>query len=183
MSDRDMILRSDVRAKMTGSYLSHQALNAIPAVQVGVKPLEWQALDNGTCWSKPTLSGIIYHATQEGWCLRNGALTHADGIEAAKSAAQANYEARIRSALTVQPAPVPELRDRMEELLHAVMWAYDRITVERITINELAATAHELENVLLHKPSHAATYDPPNFMTSPARKVLSRAALTKLDSK
>lgn len=106
-----------------------------------------------------------------------------------------DYERRLAKMKPPQPAPaqqdevaalvadVQALRDRMAELLRAVIWAYDRITVERITLTELAATAHELEQVMLRKPSHAATYDPTDFMTSPARKVLSRAALAALEGR
>ena len=69
---------------------------------VGIKPLEWVTLDNGTAWSKSTPIGLFYHATHDGWMLRNGSLNPTDGVEAAKAFAQADYETRIRAALSAE---------------------------------------------------------------------------------
>jgi hypothetical protein len=67
-----------------------------------VTPLEWRTLDNGDAWSKITPVGLMYHATDHGWQHRNGDLNGTAGIEAAKEAAQGDYNARIRAAITVK---------------------------------------------------------------------------------
>lgn len=70
-----------------------------PAVAgVEVKPLEWSHYDNGTAWAVSTC-GLAYQTAQDGWRHHNGTYNAADGIEAAKAAAQADYERRIRSSL------------------------------------------------------------------------------------
>lgn len=125
MSDKDLILRGDVRAKMGGSYISHQALNAIPAVQVGVKQLEWRQIDEMTVKADAfgCASFYVIRGATGDWEViapRGGSLLHyEDGMEtqaAAKRWAQSDYEARIRSALTVQLAPVqaPEVAALVE---------------------------------------------------------------------
>lgn len=71
-----------------------------PAPEVVVKPLEWLEMDDGTFWSVPTMVGLRYHISGQGWCFRNGDMNHiSGGIEASASAAQADYTARILSAL------------------------------------------------------------------------------------
>lgn len=69
-----------------------------------VTPLEWRMLDNGTAWSKMTAVGLMYQATDHGWMHRNGNLNATTGIEAAKEAAQADFNARIRAAITAKDA-------------------------------------------------------------------------------
>ena len=67
-----------------------------------VTSLEWRMLDNGTAWSQMTPVGLMYHATDHGWMHRNGNLNATNGIEAAKEAAQADFNARIRAAITAK---------------------------------------------------------------------------------
>ena len=130
--DDDLIKRGDVRAKMVGSYLSHQALNAIPAVRVGVRALEWECTDwsagdgvkgENDCEWQSVSCGLQYIIDWNG----KGMFTvtkpddlciYAGSLSAAKSAAQADYDARIRSALIVQPAPVqaPDVAALVEAL-------------------------------------------------------------------
>jgi acetyl esterase/lipase len=98
------------------------ALAAIPGPAVKVKRLQWMTMDNGDAWSRPTFIGPIYNATAKGWMHRNGTLNEADGVEAAKAAAQADYEARILSALTPAPDLASEnerLRSALEEIANA----------------------------------------------------------------
>ena len=137
---------------------------------------------HGFCFARSEYAGRVrYEADRMRWII--GELADKPNILAYDDKLHSGYVEPAKPAPDVAglEADVHALRERMADLLHAVMWTYDRITVERITLTELAATAHELEQVMLRKPSHAATYDPPDFMTSPARKVLSRAALAKLE--
>lgn len=117
MSD-DMIRRGDAIAALearasaksaSGLVLpldaAKNALRAIPAVQVGVKPLEWDTFST-ECARAFTVAGRyeVFWGSRSGQvCLdMRGRTTWHCGIEAAKAAAQADYEARIRPALTVQ---------------------------------------------------------------------------------
>lgn len=117
MSDQDTIRRADAIDRITklscdddahwGSIVD--ALRALPAVQVSVKPLEWVELEKYRRGGKYSADGytiryvegffILDFAGEGKWKWRW------TDIEAAKAAAQADYEARIRSALTVQPSP------------------------------------------------------------------------------
>lgn len=74
-------------------------------LQAVVEPLSWITMDSGEAWSRSVPVGLQYHATPEGWRHRNGGLNVVKGVEAAKVAAQADYEARILSALMPSPAP------------------------------------------------------------------------------
>ena len=110
MSDDDMIRKGDVLA-LFGDYrtamLTDRSIAALPAVQVGVKALEWE--ERGTDFWRAQGIDRVYEivALADGrFFLTNGPrLSDYPTLEAAKAAAQADYEARIRSALTVQPAP------------------------------------------------------------------------------
>lgn len=79
-----------------------------PDDQLRVTPLVWRTLDNGTAWSNRTPVGLMYHATEYGWQYRNGDINPTAGIEAAKAAAQSDYEACILSCLsTATPEKQP----------------------------------------------------------------------------
>jgi hypothetical protein len=95
-SRRAEILRSCARA------LSEPAA---PAGAEVVKALEWRERGDGTEFAV-TDFGLLYVASDLGWGTRNYPDKNpvTGGISAAKAAAQADYEARIRSALT-HPAP------------------------------------------------------------------------------
>lgn len=124
MSDNDLIRRGDALDCFMGEDRIGDAMDAIaalPAVQVGVKALEWEATDwwvgdgvkgeNDCEWEASNAGGWLYQIEWMG--AGDFRLTMHDheviltegGLKAAKAAAQADYEARIRSALTVQPAP------------------------------------------------------------------------------
>jgi hypothetical protein len=70
---------------------------------VAVKALEWKNLDNGTAWAS-SIFGLTYQAAQDGWRHRNGVYTPATGLEAAKAAAQADFDWRVRSCLAAPPS-------------------------------------------------------------------------------
>ena len=116
------------------------ALRAIPAVQVGVKPLEWvDRIGNGKCKCEAETVVGLYGIYQDGaWiALRfngyriSGALPT---IEAAKAAAQADYEARIRSELTAQPSP--DVAALVEALRKISSRAYDMTWGEDTEVRE-----------------------------------------------
>lgn len=65
-----------------------------------VRGLVWRAYDNGSCWASDPTGFAAYQALSDGWRHRNGGLIDvAGGIQAAKAAAQADYEQRITAAL------------------------------------------------------------------------------------
>jgi len=79
---------------------------ALPAP--AVKPLVWQNFDAWTFWAE-SLCGTYYVTERNGtWIaeLKSQGSVHIiyeiDDLETAKAAAQADYEARIRSALTTE---------------------------------------------------------------------------------
>jgi len=73
---------------------------------VRVKPLEWRHFDNGNAWAN-TEVGLAYYVYPDGsWSYRNGnPQPGGTSIDAAKAAAQADYEARILSALASDASP------------------------------------------------------------------------------
>lgn len=96
------------RSKWIG--LADAAIAAIPAVQVAVKPLEWVEIREGQYFEARVI-GILYSVRlgSDGvvrWQAGHMGTWHeVNTIESAKAAAQADHEARIRSALTTQPSP------------------------------------------------------------------------------
>lgn len=113
-SDDDMIRRGDAIAALRSADLpfgyghAAEVIRAVPAVQVAVKPLEWETFST-ECERAFTVAGRyeVFWGFRSGQvCLdMRGRTTWHCGIEAAKAAAQADYEARIRSTLTAQPSP------------------------------------------------------------------------------
>lgn len=125
MSNNDLIRRGDALAlphrlssscdAHDGYFISADAIRALPAVSVGVKPLEWvenpDASEGGMLGGGVTNS--VYYATSDGWSFhRNMFWRKADTLEAAKAAAQADYDARILAALT--PAPAVDVKGLVE---------------------------------------------------------------------
>ncbi len=117
MSDDDMIRRGDAVLAVTaadkeclGANGARDFIRAVPAVQVGVKPMEWLEIRHGQYFEARVI-GILYSVRlgTDGisrWQAGHMGTWHdAATIEAAKAAAQADYDARIRSALTAQPSP------------------------------------------------------------------------------
>ena len=108
--------------------------DALPAVQVTVKPLEWvDFADRGAKAQAWNYANYTLQKWSDGrWELGasySGYTTSIYGIdrfyptiEAAKAAAQADYEARIRSAMTVTPAPdAPELAALVDAAKNAIV--------------------------------------------------------------
>lgn len=151
MSDNDLIRRGDALAlppydgdgDPAGMFDHHifaklSDIRALPAVQVTVKPLEWHNFDAWTHWAEGVCG--TYHVEERNgyWQveLRGGGLVHgvtqtddttpAD-LDAAKAAAQADYEARIRSALTIAPAPDTEKVAALVDAADAILNAYSAI--------------------------------------------------------
>lgn len=128
MSDDKLIRLSDAIAALKSADLpfgyghAAEVIRAIPAVQVVVKPLEWVEIRSGQYFEAHVI-GILYSVRlgTDGvvrWQAGHMGTWHeAPTIEAAKAAAQADYDARIRSALTVQPSPdVAALEDEIAKL-------------------------------------------------------------------
>lgn len=158
MSDEDMVRRGDVLKTIEALEIArcascgnprnnhpfrHQfvtesaldmkaAIDAIPSVQVGVKPLEWIKHPSKDIW-RATVGLGVYKAfgiTSPSWDFdswsdaKDKVSQSAPTIEAAKAAAQADYEARIRSALTTQPSPdVAALVEAMVTIRCAILEA------------------------------------------------------------
>lgn len=85
------------------------ALAAMPATAVRVKALEWVnvVIGDGSPFRQQTWTSDRYQIVESPsgkFDLRHGAYAVCDTLEAAKAAAQADYEARILSALAHPPA-------------------------------------------------------------------------------
>lgn len=105
MSDNDLIRRGDALEICTDYGFSRadecrDAIAALPSVTVGVKPLVWDDRDYDWCWwsedgdYRVRLDGAFH-------CDKHGVtMSSHTSLEAAKAAAQADYEARILDALT-----------------------------------------------------------------------------------
>ena len=79
---------------------------ALPAP--AVKPLVWQNFDAWTFWAESAVGTYHVDARNGFWVTKNEyqnasrIVYEIDDLETAKAAAQADYEARIRSALTTE---------------------------------------------------------------------------------
>lgn len=87
-----------------------RAAQAKPAADaVAVKGLEWITFcsASGNCDAKTPFGKYVIQSEADGWCLFNedDASSVHSTLDAAKAAAQADYEARIRSALISPVAP------------------------------------------------------------------------------
>lgn len=104
-----------------GAHTCRDAIRALPAYEVAVKPLEWVEIRPGQ-YLEARVIGLLYSVRlgSDGiarWQAGHmGTWFEAPTIAAAKAAAQADYAARIRSALTATPA-----QDVVEIDLRAVM--------------------------------------------------------------
>lgn len=107
--------------------------SASAAVPVAVKPLEWISCADYTIHDDLCL----YEIEQQGkdWRLIRAVtfggsyLGHYQTLDAAKAAAQADYEQRIRSALTATPRPLPSV-DELAETVHKARWpAYRQMAI------------------------------------------------------
>lgn len=157
MSDNDLIRRGDVRellqqCDLMGNHPSDPLavmINEIPSARPTVKPLVWRTLqdkyDGGRGHYGTGAFGHWYcvHRRKSGvWDI----VHHVDGksihleprdtIEAAKAAAQADYEARILSVLDMQPTVSPELL---------------------ATTHDVAALMEALSDLMMHEPDYPDT--------------------------
>ena len=134
MNDDELIRRGDAMAVTVNEYLRAK-IAALPAVQTGVRKLEWigSEADGHDVIARPDpyhtytvrrlatdrFDVILNHETGSLWFKMHRGEVWPD-YAAAKVAAQADYEARIRSALTVQPAPVaPDVAGLVAALVEA----------------------------------------------------------------
>ena len=117
------------------------AIAAIPAVQVEVKPLEWKWSDRVQGWRADcelTRDVFIAYQTNEKWSAGSqwfGTTYHQTEADA-KSHLDQMRAARIRSALTAQPSPeyslAPHLKRIVDGAKTAPQWdtAHDRLTAQ-----------------------------------------------------
>lgn len=121
MSDNDLIRRGDaleaaweadsLELSTHGAKKIEARINTIPAVQPTVKPLVWRSNGKGrVCADTPFGLYEVEHGRYGMRLLHGGSFMQDDlqGIEAAKAAAQADYEARILSVLDMQPTVSPK---------------------------------------------------------------------------
>ena len=129
----------DITAQLKRDLIAAWNTRALPAVAVGVKPLVWRGNGKGrVCADTPFGAYEIGHG-RYGMRLRHGGSCMQDdlqGIEAAKAAAQADYEARILAALT--PAPVADS-----------LPAIDPAAIREAALREAAAEAERTPTCLL----------------------------------
>lgn len=157
LRDNDLIRRGDAKQCCTdelrntmqllsnppqssAAWDARNAINAIPAVQPTVKPLVWR--DDGTNGHETDHAFGFY----EVYPSPEGDMLSRDGVdsgvfptlEAAKAAAQADYEARILSALDMQPTVSPELLATTHDVA-----ALERILRERGAVFDAMVDAAE----------------------------------------
>lgn len=112
---KDLISRADAIAKFDGKGLAfaRSILRALPAYEVTVRELEWERRPHThetvvvEFAASPFGDYVAWGGGAWGLGWPNGShnipLPDRKTIEAAKAAAQADYAARIRSALTTEP--------------------------------------------------------------------------------
>lgn len=113
MTINEKALEAATRAIMGGGSYADMAeaaitayLSALGSEPVAWRPLEWKDTRGDGTLNAFTDFGLLYTASSTAWgTTRNFPNAHAAvSLDAAKAAAQADYEARIRSALTHPPA-------------------------------------------------------------------------------
>ncbi|KAB2679773.1 hypothetical protein [Brucella pseudintermedia] len=143
-------LRTEMRAALTA------ALPFLP-VQVAVKKLEWGELryteDYSFAQDAETSIGR-YIATDNGWFLQGqSGWKSEDDIEAAKAAAQADYEARILSAL--EPTAARELALDVEfATIRAMIYCYEGDSAQAFEAQKALAKIEDAIRAL-SSPDHA----------------------------
>ena len=144
MDDHDLIRRGDALALLPPASAYRAAIAALPAVKPAVKPLEWEVTDwsagdgvqgENDCEWEARVSDWRYMVEWRGRgefrvTMPDDTDASAQSLEAAKAAAQADYEARILAALDVQPAPVAP---------------------------EVAALVEAVREIMRHRPDYAPT--------------------------
>ncbi len=101
MNEDDLIRRVDALAAVM-RVGDEQRIAAIPALKIKVKPLEWVKMDETYYYAAG--EDIKITSNGQGWGLSPRDWPHLGGydiptLDAAKAAAQADYEARILSAI------------------------------------------------------------------------------------
>ena len=143
MSDDDLIRRGDALAAVqewTYCCDAEDAIAALPAVTVGVKPLVWfEAELPSRGGGKFTSEGYTIRRIEGLWLLDfagNGkSKWRWVDLDAAKAAAQADYEARILAALEPVAAPdpaAPDLTDPVTVHTNMLRGTIAKPTVEQI---------------------------------------------------
>ena len=149
MSDYDLIQKGQDGLSRRGDALkafdwgdiygrnAQDAINAIPAVHPTVKPLVWKhEADNA--WASAHYTIHQYWPHNNGMFCISGylggigalALGKHPTLEAAKAAAQTDYEARILSALDMQPTVSPDvaaLLDAAEKVINSYWHSTDGV--------------------------------------------------------
>lgn len=115
----------EAEGELGGIGVEYVRADSIPAAQVTIKPLEWDQLEglpDYDIWEVLTIIGR-YKVQKASWndyallVRPNGTMDQFPTIESAKAAAQADYAARIRSALTATPAQdVAEIAARIKRI-------------------------------------------------------------------
>lgn len=118
MSDDDLIRRGDALYAIAGWEIPSTAIAALPAVTVGVRPLEWEPSVIGKPWHSAKAPWGWYYAQwddeTQAWfaSLEMGEIeapiilspSDVPTLEAAKAAAQAHFDAAIRGEVILTPA-------------------------------------------------------------------------------
>lgn len=117
-----------------------------------VKPLEWALFWNQEKGHREYAVhpfGHTYHVSNEGWWFPLDVLHPCDGIEAAKAAAQADYDRRIRAA--VKSVDVVGIIQQFHDVVHNGTIRHRSVKEEKqallrdvIRAIEKAATSEEL---------------------------------------
>lgn len=127
MSDNDLIQKGDAALAVLQNFTETaqlEAINTLPAVQPTVKPLEWFEVEKYRYGGKYTSEGYTIRYI-EGFFLLDFAgngktVWRFPTLEAAKAAAQADYEARILSALEWIQAVLPHATAKVQALVVAL---------------------------------------------------------------
>lgn len=137
--DDDLIRRGDADAVVLlgGSPVGmSERIRALPARGVVVKPLVWEPHWTGGEEAREFAQvpiGMDYHVNDNGWWQTLSPLYRCVNREAAKAAAQADYEARILATLTDASASQPTVHVPEESI--ATLQA--RLTAAEATVEKL----------------------------------------------
>jgi hypothetical protein len=135
-------------------YTHDEVQAAIAAAMMGVvKPLEW--IENPDTGEGGMLGGGVinatYHAMDDGWCFHRARFwRETENIEAAKAAAQADYQARILSALSIPTdtmAALEEIKRQVwnEALEVAAKWCDEKLAGAKASRDEAKALGASFE--------------------------------------
>lgn len=140
---------------------------------VAVRPLEWRQRASDMYDADVYLISDTFGQGPRKYVIARGStiLGYFHSADDAKAAAQADYEARIRSALVVEPAPTASVGAMREALeFYANEWLG--------SVNELGAIVYEPTSALIANQSDGGT---PNATTIAAIEELERGGGTTSD--